>query len=666
MIFLAPAVAFGAALAAAPIIIHLLNRRRYKRIPWAAMAFLLEAVVRSRRRLQIEEWLLMLLRAAALVLFALALARPLLNAAGPSRGAEAVILLDKSASMRYSEGAGTLFDFAKARVHEILSGLGAGGSAVLVTFDSAAELPLGIEPSTDLNEIRSCADRATVGWAGTDYNAALAAAAEASKGFPSRAPAVFVVSDFRRGAESVASGVASKLKGRVRLVPVTDSDGDDMGVVGVVPAGQVFTTSADLLAVKVVNSRRTRSTAGVSVSVDGLPPETTPVAVDGQSAANGLISAPALSNLGVHSIVATVPADPYTANDKAYGIIVRRPLKIAGLSAGEAGVFLSAALAAAPQGSFETVNAAVVGSREVNDIDGFVLAGELPTGVRAEAIAKRIRDGAFAAVFVDDPAKAKDFFSAIDAKALAEATAAAGEITGAFHPALSGAHAVTEFINSSPDLSLANVNVKRLADFAPAGEGIVTPMVVETPAGQKAFLAFARVGDGMVAVFNSSLARESGNFAVSPFFVPLLYETLSALVGDPSAGLTVPCGAVATVPATTKSSEVDVEGPEGTLKAALKGTAKGFVYAFVPPSPGFYKVAGVELAANVPASEGMLTLAPRSEIEHAFGGSAVSGDLAAAVEHSARGREISVPLLIAALLALGLEMLLVYVFKRVA
>src|SRR5712692_5331679 len=61
--FLNPGFLFiAAALVAVPIIIHLINRMRFKRIRWAAMEFLLKAQKRTRRRLIIEQLLLLALR----------------------------------------------------------------------------------------------------------------------------------------------------------------------------------------------------------------------------------------------------------------------------------------------------------------------------------------------------------------------------------------------------------------------------------------------------------------------------------------------------------------------------------------------------------------------------------------------------------------------------
>ncbi len=54
--------AVAGTLISAPIIIHLINRMRFKRIRWAAMEFLLKAQKRNRRRLIIEQLILLALR----------------------------------------------------------------------------------------------------------------------------------------------------------------------------------------------------------------------------------------------------------------------------------------------------------------------------------------------------------------------------------------------------------------------------------------------------------------------------------------------------------------------------------------------------------------------------------------------------------------------------
>src|SRR3954447_20499812 len=88
---------------AIPPLIHLLNRRRYNVVDWGAMQFLQVSEV-TRRRLMLEEVLLMLLRMGLLAVLVLALAGPFVEvalppalASRPSR--DVVLVLDGSASM---------------------------------------------------------------------------------------------------------------------------------------------------------------------------------------------------------------------------------------------------------------------------------------------------------------------------------------------------------------------------------------------------------------------------------------------------------------------------------------------------------------------------------------------------------------------------------------
>src|SRR5256885_2395357 len=67
--------AVAGALVSAPIIIHLINRMRFKRIRWAAMEFLLKAQKRNRRRLIIEQLILLALRCLLVALVGLLVMR---------------------------------------------------------------------------------------------------------------------------------------------------------------------------------------------------------------------------------------------------------------------------------------------------------------------------------------------------------------------------------------------------------------------------------------------------------------------------------------------------------------------------------------------------------------------------------------------------------------
>ncbi|HBP19954.1 MAG TPA: hypothetical protein DEA08_19470, partial [Planctomycetes bacterium] len=106
--FVNPAMLLGAFAITAPIAIFLLNRFRYRTIDWAALAFLERAFKQQKRRLQVENLLLLLIRCAILILLAFAMARPtqrgdvVVDEDEASRNV--VILLDTSYSTGYQVG----------------------------------------------------------------------------------------------------------------------------------------------------------------------------------------------------------------------------------------------------------------------------------------------------------------------------------------------------------------------------------------------------------------------------------------------------------------------------------------------------------------------------------------------------------------------------------
>ena len=66
----------GMAAFSLPLIIHILNKRRYKNVQWGAMHLLAPVLRKNKQRIRIEQWLLLLLRIAIPVILALCLARP--------------------------------------------------------------------------------------------------------------------------------------------------------------------------------------------------------------------------------------------------------------------------------------------------------------------------------------------------------------------------------------------------------------------------------------------------------------------------------------------------------------------------------------------------------------------------------------------------------------
>src|SRR5262245_16677559 len=137
MSFLNLAMLVGLVAVLIPPLIHLLNRRRYDVVEWGAMQFLQVSEI-TRRRLLVEELLLMLLRMGLIAVLVLALAGPFVEEGrlprlGGRPNRDIVLVIDGSTSMGY-EGSGKSAhqlarDWASAFVKDLAPG---DGVAVLV------------------------------------------------------------------------------------------------------------------------------------------------------------------------------------------------------------------------------------------------------------------------------------------------------------------------------------------------------------------------------------------------------------------------------------------------------------------------------------------------------------------------------------------------------
>jgi Aerotolerance regulator N-terminal len=118
----------GAALVSSPIVIHLINRLRYRRVKWAAMEFLLKSQKRNRRRLIIEQLILLALRCLLVLLIGLLLARFISDALALTQpqSTQHVVVLDDTASMgdawRQDGQPRVTFDVAKKAIVEDIAG----------------------------------------------------------------------------------------------------------------------------------------------------------------------------------------------------------------------------------------------------------------------------------------------------------------------------------------------------------------------------------------------------------------------------------------------------------------------------------------------------------------------------------------------------------------
>ena len=148
MSFLAPLLLAALPLVALPIIIHLINQRRFQTVRWGAMMFLLAANRLSRGYARLRQWLIMAFRMLAIAGLIFAIARPLasgwLGLTAGGRPDTTIVLLDRSPSMQQTGGGagGTKLETGRRQLVQALKML---GSAHWVLVDSTTNKAFEIE-----------------------------------------------------------------------------------------------------------------------------------------------------------------------------------------------------------------------------------------------------------------------------------------------------------------------------------------------------------------------------------------------------------------------------------------------------------------------------------------------------------------------------------------
>lgn len=174
-----PLALLGLALAAVPVLAHLVRRSDVPERRLPTVALLERAIAESRRRVRVNDPLLLALRIALVTLLALAVAAPFVEsevAYGTGGLASVSIVLDDSMSMGRREGEGALFDQARARARDAIAAL-PEGSEVSVVLAGAPARVLVPRTTARADAARALDDVSAPGARGTDVDGAVSLAA---------------------------------------------------------------------------------------------------------------------------------------------------------------------------------------------------------------------------------------------------------------------------------------------------------------------------------------------------------------------------------------------------------------------------------------------------------------------------------------------------------
>jgi len=358
MAFLAPLFFIALAGLAIPVLLHLTQKEKKEVVYFPSLMFVRKIPYQASRRRRIQNWLLLLLRLAALALIILAFARPLLTRddapVAIGQGArEVVVLLDTS----YSMGFGPRWAAAVDAARNAVSGLGPSDRASIVAFGSGTEILL--RSTAEHSALNSAIAAAKPGASATRYAPALKVAGSllAESTLPRRE--VVLISDFQRSGWRGQEG--SALPAGATLTPVAiqgTSDRPNLSVTAVSLQRSRFATQERVTVTAGVTNRSERAVSGQPITLEagGLPVATKSLNIEAGGSTSVSFDPVTISGRNYKGTV-RLGEDALTA-DNAFNFVVSpsEPVHVVVVDrGGAAGLYLAQAFAIGDAPKFDVV-----------------------------------------------------------------------------------------------------------------------------------------------------------------------------------------------------------------------------------------------------------------------------------------------------------------------
>lgn len=211
MTFLNPAVLFGLLAASIPILIHLLNLRKLKKIEFSSLQFLKELQRNKIRRIKLKQWLLLALRVSIILFLVLAFARPTIKGvaiAGITSSAKttAVFILDDSFSMDFIDTKGSYFNQAKSIAIELIKQLQDGDEVALILTSNNDNKE--IIPTKNLNDLIKTIDELKISYITNSLNNFLIKAANIIDKSQNYNKEIYIISDFQKSTFNINNSIS--------------------------------------------------------------------------------------------------------------------------------------------------------------------------------------------------------------------------------------------------------------------------------------------------------------------------------------------------------------------------------------------------------------------------------------------------------------------------
>jgi len=676
-----------AAFAAIPILIHLLNRRRVKKVYFSSLEYLKSLQKTRMRRLKIKQLLLLLIRILAVLFIVAAFARPALRGGytaglGAAAKTSAVIMLDNSLSMSAETREGSLFEQGQIFASSLLDAFSEGDEILFATFNH--DLEASEDGFTlDLDALENSVIESRLSYASTDPRKSVDAAFEHLDESGNLHRELYIISDYAEDSwrEFVIDRDDPESENtRVYLVGIADPEPDNIRTTDLDFGRQLIYPNRPVEITASFANDNPRRVSGVlaSLFVDDKRISQTDFDIPASDRASAEFSF-TFTDFGLHSGFVEAPDDRITADNRCYFCVsIPRSIKVLVIGENESdNHYLRLAIKPQPetptQMEVRSVGMAGLPSEDIYAYDCIVLNG---IDYMAESDFSRIEnfvasggnilifappsgDNRFYGTRILERRFDADYLGAVQMQD--ESGYMTLERLLLSHPIFSRYSSVDE--DRIPEIRFEQImkirpgqNSRTLAWFS-SGD----PAILESEWGQ-----------GRAILMASDLDPGSNRFINHPLFVTFVNRSIEYL----SADLTRVTERYTTEDVIERSlsnidpaSRIELRAPDGSTELLAPNFSGNTAYLTIRDAgiPGIYRVSANDstvdmFAVNIPNDETMQTYLAASDVEEKFSEystAMLSVDDDAFIEEIRRnrhGREIWKPVLIIGLLLLALEM----------
>lgn len=624
MTFLNGALAFGALAFAVPLIIHILNRSRFRTVEWGAM-HLLESVIKvNHKRFHIDQLILLFVRCAIPVLLALCLARPVLTGSRLLEGdspVSLVILLDTSYSMDTVDPSGSRFEKAVDAACQIVNAA-SRGSEVAVIQTGGRPAPLFDQPVFDSEAVVRRLRQIKAGYGASDMQASLNEALKTVDAMSHARRELIVISDFQPAdwqaigqntAESIRVQFASlKILPALTLLPIGQPVSSNISVESLefprraLGAGQQISVRANLRnhgSTPIENAR-------VVLRLDGTESSVSQIALTANGTTQTLFPC-SFEKAGSHVIEVEVIADDPLRDDNRYAAAVTiwdsiNVLLVDGDPSGQPlqseTDYLSIALTPFTFGRVrladlvqtQTVQSKDLTEERLKTSRVVVLANVSKLEpAQVSAITAFVNDGGALLVCAGNKIDLNWYREQMFANGGGLLPAAFGILKGQTETdGRSGAavdsvnksshivaqhfdHPALEFFNEPANGDLSTADIRRWHELTDVDGRSDVAVLARLDTGDP-LLIERRFGDGVVLQLATACDADWSDLPVRPLYVPLMQQIITTMASGISPPRNIATGdpAVAMLPGAEQSTTLSVVTPDGARRT-LNTTPQG-------------------------------------------------------------------------------------------